>query len=88
MQRTRDSSGSKRRFEPWNSSNPFIQRNSQAPGAAHSTRVSRGTKSAHSSRAIIDATRPYEWLKDFPLASAASAELKQKVVEKYGKYFQ
>ena len=31
-----------------------------------------------SSRAVIDATRPYEWMKDFPLASAASPELKRK----------
>jgi UbiD family decarboxylase len=41
-----------------------------------------------SSRAIIDATRPYEWLKDFPRASAASSELKKSIVAKYGKYFQ
>jgi len=40
-----------------------------------------------SSRAVIDATRPYEWLKDFPFASAASPELKKQVAEKYGKYF-
>ena len=40
-----------------------------------------------SSRAIIDATRPYEWLKDFPRASAASAEVKKRVIEKYGKCF-
>ena len=41
-----------------------------------------------SSRAVIDATRPYEWMKDFPLASGASPELKKKVIEKYDKYFQ
>jgi len=41
-----------------------------------------------SSRVVIDATRPYEWMKDFPLASAASPELKKKVIEKYDKYFQ
>ena len=41
-----------------------------------------------SSRAVIDATRPYEWMKDFPLASAASPELKKKIIEKYEKYFQ
>jgi 4-hydroxy-3-polyprenylbenzoate decarboxylase len=41
-----------------------------------------------SSRAVIDATRPYEWMKDFPLASAASPELKEKVIEKYDRYFQ
>jgi UbiD family decarboxylase len=40
-----------------------------------------------SSRAIIDATKPYEWAKDFPRASAASEELKLAVSEKYGKFF-
>ncbi|HTN70379.1 MAG TPA: UbiD family decarboxylase, partial [Methylomirabilota bacterium] len=40
-----------------------------------------------SSRAIIDATRPYEWMKDFPVVSGASPELKKQVAEKYGKYF-
>jgi UbiD family decarboxylase len=36
------------------------------------------------SRAIIDACRPYEWLKDFPPVSGASAELKKRVLEKFG----
>ena len=40
-----------------------------------------------SSRAIIDATRPYEWMKDYPLVSGSSPELKTRMVEKYGKYF-
>jgi 4-hydroxy-3-polyprenylbenzoate decarboxylase len=40
-----------------------------------------------SSRAVIDATKPYEWAKDFPKASAASEELKKRVAEKHGKYF-
>ena len=40
-----------------------------------------------SSRAIIDATRPYEWIKDYPLVSGASPELKKQVAEKYGKFF-
>ena len=40
-----------------------------------------------SSRAIIDATKPYEWAKDFSKASAASEELKNKVIKKYGTYF-
>jgi hypothetical protein len=29
-------------------------------------------KKGFSSRAVIDATKPYEWAKDFPHASAAS----------------
>lgn len=33
----------------------------------------------HSSRAVIDATRPYEWREKFPKVSGASQELKDKV---------
>ena len=40
-----------------------------------------------STRAVIDATRPYEWMKDFPLASGSSADMKEQVVKKYGKFF-
>jgi 4-hydroxy-3-polyprenylbenzoate decarboxylase len=32
-----------------------------------------------SSRAIIDATRPYEWRDKYPKSSGASRELKEKV---------
>jgi 4-hydroxy-3-polyprenylbenzoate decarboxylase len=47
----------------------------------------------HSSRAVIDATRPYEWREKFPKVSGASRELKEKVAadwrhfleEKFGK---
>ncbi|MBI4527089.1 MAG: UbiD family decarboxylase [Deltaproteobacteria bacterium] len=39
------------------------------------------------SRAIIDATRPYEWMKEFPVVSGASEDLKKRVIEIYGKYF-
>jgi UbiD family decarboxylase len=35
------------------------------------------------SRALIDATRPYEWREKFPLASGHSAELKDKVKKKW-----
>jgi UbiD family decarboxylase len=38
-----------------------------------------------SSRAIIDACRPFEWMKDFPPVSGASKELKEKVLTKYGR---
>jgi 3-polyprenyl-4-hydroxybenzoate decarboxylase len=44
-------------------------------------------KKGFSTRAIVDATRPYEWMKDYPLVSGSSPELKQQVVEKYGKFF-
>jgi 3-polyprenyl-4-hydroxybenzoate decarboxylase len=40
-----------------------------------------------STRAIIDATRPYEWFKDYPVASGSSPAMKEQVVRKYGKYF-
>ncbi|MFQ5904515.1 MAG: UbiD family decarboxylase [Candidatus Binatia bacterium] len=39
-----------------------------------------------SSRAIIDACRPFEWSADFPPVSGASKELKQKVLEKYARF--
>ena len=37
----------------------------------------------YSSRAVIDACSPFESLKDFPLVSESSPELKQKVLEKW-----
>lgn len=43
-------------------------------------------KKGLSSRAIIDACRPYEWLKDFPHVSGARADLKKTVLNKFGKY--
>jgi UbiD family decarboxylase len=36
-----------------------------------------------SSRALIDATRPYEWREKFPAVSGASAELKEKITKKW-----
>ena len=38
-----------------------------------------GRRVAYSSRAIIDATRPYEWRDKFPKSSGASRKLKDKV---------
>jgi UbiD family decarboxylase len=40
----------------------------------------------YSSRALIDATRPYEWREKFPAVSGASAELKNKVRSKWGSF--
>jgi UbiD family decarboxylase len=37
----------------------------------------------HSSRAVIDATRPYEWWDKFPKVSGASRELKDKVANNW-----
>src|SRR5262249_62225354 len=36
------------------------------------------------SRAIVDACRPYEWMKDFPPVAESSPELHRKTVEKWG----
>jgi hypothetical protein len=35
------------------------------------------------SRAIIDATRPYEWLSSFPPVSRSSKELRERVLGKW-----
>jgi 4-hydroxy-3-polyprenylbenzoate decarboxylase len=40
-------------------------------------------QTGHSSRAIIDATRPYEWRDKFPKSSGASRELKDQVAAKW-----
>ena len=45
--------------------------------------VPRGQK-GHSSRAIIDACRPYEWLKDFPPVAESSPEVRRAAQEKWG----
>ncbi len=44
-------------------------------------RIPRGT--ASNSRAVIDACRPFEMIKDFPPVARASAELRQRVEEKF-----
>jgi len=41
-------------------------------------------KKGHNSRALIEATRPYEHLKDFPIAVDVSKELEEKVTKKWG----
>lgn len=38
----------------------------------------------HNTRAIVDACRPYEWLKDFPPVAESSPELRAKTREKWG----
>jgi 4-hydroxy-3-polyprenylbenzoate decarboxylase len=45
--------------------------------------IPRGEK-GFSSRAIIDATRPFEWMKDFPPVSGSTPAQKKQVIEKYG----
>ena len=40
-----------------------------------------------SSRAIIIACKPYDWIKDSPRTNVASKELRQKVLEKWTELF-
>jgi 4-hydroxy-3-polyprenylbenzoate decarboxylase len=42
-------------------------------------------KKGFNSRAIIDACRPFEWMKDFPPVAESSPELKKKVYDKWRK---
>jgi hypothetical protein len=37
------------------------------------------------SRGLIDACIPYEWKSEFPKISGASAALKEKMIEKFGR---
>lgn len=46
--------------------------------------IPKGQK-GHSSRAIIDACRPYEWISDFPPVAESSPEVRRAVQEKWGK---
>ncbi len=46
--------------------------------------IPKGQK-GHSSRAIIDACPPYEWLKDFPRVAASSPEVRRAAEEKWRK---
>jgi 4-hydroxy-3-polyprenylbenzoate decarboxylase len=43
------------------------------------------SKKGFNSRAVIDACRPFEWLKDFPPVAESSPELRQKIYDKYKK---
>jgi 4-hydroxy-3-polyprenylbenzoate decarboxylase len=44
-------------------------------------RIPKGT--SHNSRAIIDACRPFERLKDFPVVAQSSPELRKKIEAKF-----
>ena len=45
--------------------------------------IPKGQK-GHSSRAVIDACRPYEWLKDFPPVAESSPEVRRAAEKKWG----
>jgi hypothetical protein len=46
-----------------------------------------GSKALMNSRAVIDACRPYEWMKDFPEVAETSPELRRAVLERFGRSF-
>src|SRR6266404_4180422 len=46
--------------------------------------IPKGQK-GHSSRAIIDACRPYEWMSEFPPVAESSPEVRRAAEEKWGK---
>jgi len=46
--------------------------------------IPKGQK-GHSSRAVIDACRPYEWMSDFPPVAESSLEVRRAAEEKWGK---
>ena len=46
-----------------------------------------GSKALMNSRAVVDACKPYEWMKDFPPVAETSAELRKSVLEKLGRSF-
>jgi 4-hydroxy-3-polyprenylbenzoate decarboxylase len=43
------------------------------------------SKKGFNSRAVIDACRPFEWMKDFPPVAESSPELREKIRAKYKK---
>jgi 4-hydroxy-3-polyprenylbenzoate decarboxylase len=49
--------------------------------------IPAGSKALMNSRAVIDACRPYEWMKDFPEVAETSPELRNAVLEKFGRSF-
>jgi len=49
--------------------------------------IPAGSKALMNSRAVIDACRPYEWMKDFPEVAETSPELRKTVLEKFGRSF-
>jgi UbiD family decarboxylase len=46
-----------------------------------------GSKALMNSRAVIDACRPYEWMKDFPEVAETSPALRKAVLDKFGRSF-
>ena len=51
------------------------------------TAIAFGDDEARTAKAVIDATRPYEWMKDYPKVTGSSPEMREQVKKKYGKFF-
>jgi UbiD family decarboxylase len=47
----------------------------------------KGSRKFFGSRAVIDATRPYDWIEDFPKVAESSEEEKQTVMKKWKELF-
>ena len=47
--------------------------------------IRKSDKKRHSSRAVIDACRPYEWIDEFPPVAESSAEVRRAMEAKWGK---
>lgn len=53
----------------------------------HDLRGEKKRRDFTSSRAIIIACKPYDWIKEFPKTNIASAELRKKTLEKWKELF-
>jgi 4-hydroxy-3-polyprenylbenzoate decarboxylase len=47
--------------------------------------IRKSDKKRHSSRAVIDACRPYEWIDEFPPVAESSPEVRRAMEAKWGK---
>jgi 4-hydroxy-3-polyprenylbenzoate decarboxylase len=62
----------------------ILRRMRTSPADPRLTPEQRKMKDLTNSRAVIDATRPYEWMDKFPRVNTPSPELAQKAREKFG----
>ena len=62
----------------------ILRRMRTSPADPRLTPEQRAARDLTNSRAIIDATRPYEWMDKFPRVNAPSPEIARKAREKFG----
>jgi 4-hydroxy-3-polyprenylbenzoate decarboxylase len=62
----------------------ILHRMRTSPADPLLTAEQRETKNLTNSRAVIDATRPFEWRDKFPKVNAPSPEISRKAMEKFG----